>query len=295
MSLSQSFPKLTAKPDKLALTRLGMRSDELECQRRVLDRNTASRKALDKLRVIKNRSPKRRRLYADVQAILTDEANRGDFVEVRRERECAHGEQEFLGITKKSSTLHTRSPSSCFFGTIDRMDRSTLQAFGERLRRRISAAGISNQSEFLIALGISGSFISDLCSGKVRDGGIVKIARIAEVLGIEPSHVFRDLDDILDSPGVLTDRQANELGIAGYPEKFDRGQLSLVVDVLLRELQGANAPDNPSDIGAIAVALYQDLGLPDAGLRPVEIRAAVLQQVLGFESSGSAQVRLQAR
>lgn len=295
MTLSQSFTKPTAKSDKLALTRLGMRSDELERQRRVLDRNTAARKALDKLRVIKDRSPKRRRLYADVQTILTDEANRGDLIEVRREGECAHGEQEFLGITKKSSTSCTRSPSSCFFGTIDRMDRSTLQAFGERLRRRVSAAGVSNQSEFLIALGISGSFISDLCSGKVRDGGIVKIARIAEVLGIEPSHVFRDLDDLLNSPEVLTDRQANELGIIGYPEHFDRGQLSLIVDVLLRELQGANAPDSPSDIGAIAVALYQDLGLPDAGLRPVEIRAAVLREVLGFERSGSPSAKMQAQ
>lgn len=282
MSLSQRFPKQAAKPDKFPLGRVGVRSNELERQRRVLDRNTASRKAVDKLRVVEDRGAKRRRFDADGMAVVVDEGGRGDFVEIRGGEKCAHGEQEILGITKKSSRSCARSPTYCFLGTIDRMDRSLLQAFGERLRHRISAAGISNQTDFLVSLGISGSFVSDLCSGKVRDGGVVKIARIAEVLGIDPSHVFRDLDDILNSPGILTDQEAKELGIAGYPEAFDRGQISLIADVLLREFRGVKAPNDPSEIGGLAVELYRELGLPTSGLRPAEIRAAAMRVALGL-------------
>lgn len=163
------------------------------------------------------------------------------------------------------------------------MGGGALSRFAGRLQRRIKLSGFSNISVLLKQLGYSGALLASAKSGGQSDLGLMKITRVATILGVYPSEMVRDLDAAIDNPPMLAPEDCQRLGIQGYPERFDRTRFDVICDVVLDWVleRGIREPDH--DIGAQCVDLYDGIVRADPTIELIRLRQRVLAILADIE------------
>lgn len=166
------------------------------------------------------------------------------------------------------------------------MREGVISRFGIRLRSRIKAAGFSNISELLRRLGIGHGLVTQLMRRDVGDVGAMKLATIAIMMGVRPSDLMREIDDLLLNPEPLPADLAQALGIPQRPGGHDAARLALVADVVIGWDEEAKAARRPEELGALIDALYADLVAPDPAISMLELRRRTIARLHGIELPG---------
>ena len=156
-----------------------------------------------------------------------------------------------------------------------------MRKLGSRIRARIKATGFGNINELLKALGISSTLVHDLEKGRSRDVGLRKVASLAVMLGMRPSDLVRELDDLLLNPEPLPNEMAQTLRIPPRSGGHDIARLAMLADVVLGWDEETEAAQRPEEVGALIGALYDDLVAPDPTISMLDLRRRAAARLYG--------------
>jgi transcriptional regulator with XRE-family HTH domain len=163
------------------------------------------------------------------------------------------------------------------------MRTALLKQFGGRLAERIRQAGFTNISDLLVKLGLGMTFVSKISNGSVREAGVTKLARIAVILGVKPSELLAEIDDLLLDPDPVDEELFQALDLPGKIEDYDTNRLAIVVDVVLGWREETGIKDAKGRTPDLIASLYDDFVTSRRNIRHLELRRLVTAAVFGIE------------
>lgn len=195
-----------------------------------------------------------------------------------------HGDDGVSHRWEKSTARINPLLSYWYRGIIPGMGKRAPQRIASRIRDRLKTAGVGNLRAFFRSIGSGTDIVSRLLNGDADDTGALKLAHAAIISGVQPSELFRDIENELLNPPLVSRDDAKAIELQGWPERYpDAPRLAVIADTVMQYAEEHGGPASAGEIGEMVTSLYGSIVERDPGISHLELRRQTFAFLLGID------------